>query len=112
MKHWGFKISSPRSLNIDDYNNEIYKLMTEKIPSANACIMCGNCTATCSANKFDKFSFRDVHLKFKYAKYDDLAKELDKCMLCGKCVLQCPRGINTRGIILYMRNFLNDNKEL
>jgi heterodisulfide reductase subunit C len=26
--------------------------------------------------------------------------EVEKCMLCGKCQLACPRGVNTRNVIL------------
>ena len=35
-----------------------------------------------------------------------LAAELDKCMLCGKCSLVCPRGVNTRAVIMNMRILL------
>lgn len=35
-----------------------------------------------------------------------LDKELAKCMLCGKCTLVCPRGLNLRPIIMNMRKLL------
>ena len=25
--------------------------------------------------------------------------EIKKCMLCGKCILVCPRGVNTRNVV-------------
>ena len=33
-------------------------------------------------------------------------EELSKCMLCGKCRLVCPRGINTREIVLTIKKHL------
>jgi heterodisulfide reductase subunit C len=29
-------------------------------------------------------------------------------MLCGKCRLQCPRGINTRGVVMLIKRELSD----
>ena len=31
---------------------------------------------------------------------DPIARMLQACMLCGKCTMVCPRGINTRHLIL------------
>jgi Fe-S oxidoreductase len=33
--------------------------------------------------------------------------EIAKCMLCGKCFLACPRGVNTRNIIIKINQALN-----
>ncbi|MBQ3174194.1 MAG: 4Fe-4S binding protein, partial [Alistipes sp.] len=35
-------------------------------------------------------------------------EELNKCMLCGKCRLVCPRGINTRAMIMLIKRKLGD----
>ena len=37
---------------------------------------------------------------------DNIEKETEKCMLCGKCFLICPRGVNNRNIILKVREAL------
>ena len=34
--------------------------------------------------------------------------EMNKCMLCGKCRLLCPRGINTRGVVMLIKRKLGD----
>ena len=34
--------------------------------------------------------------------------EINKCMLCGKCRLVCPRGINTRGVVMLIKRKLGD----
>ncbi len=30
---------------------------------------------------------------------DLLREEVKRCMLCGKCHLVCPRGVNTRNVV-------------
>ncbi len=108
MKNWGFKISKPRVLDFDTANLDAYNRLIEKVPSAHRCLMCGACTATCTANLHTEFNFRNCHLMFRRGQFDGLAEELDKCMLCGKCKLVCPRGVNTRAIIYNLRIVLSD----
>jgi heterodisulfide reductase subunit C len=33
----------------------------------------------------------------------ELESEIKKCMLCGKCQLVCPRGINLRNVIMLIK---------
>jgi heterodisulfide reductase subunit C len=108
MKNFGFNIASSRQLDMDNYDKESYNIVTSKVPSAKRCLMCGACTATCTAREHTDFNFRFVHLMFRRGQFENLAEELDKCMLCGKCRLVCPRGVNTRAIIYNMRIILND----
>jgi heterodisulfide reductase subunit C len=70
--------------------------------------MCGACSATCSAGNHTDFNFRLSHLMYRRGQFEGLASELDKCMLCGKCKMVCPRGVNTRAVVYNMRIFLND----
>ncbi|MBO4382071.1 MAG: 4Fe-4S binding protein, partial [Bacteroidales bacterium] len=44
--------------------------------------------------------------------YDRLEEELQKCMLCGKCTLVCPRGVNLRSLIINMRQILSNTTEI
>jgi succinate dehydrogenase/fumarate reductase-like Fe-S protein len=30
---------------------------------------------------------------------EPLREEVKRCMLCGKCLLVCPRGVNTRNVV-------------
>ncbi len=108
MKNWGFKISRPRAIDFDTADLAEYSKLVEKVPSAKRCLMCGACTATCSAGNHTDFNFRHSHLMYRRGQFEGLAEELDKCMLCGKCKMVCPRGVNTRAIIYNMRIFLND----
>jgi heterodisulfide reductase subunit C len=108
MKNWGYNISKSRTIDMDKADLESYKKITEIVPSAKRCIMCGACSATCSAREHTNFNFRKMHLMYRRGQLDTIADELDKCMLCGKCRLVCPRGVNTRAIIYNMRIQLKD----
>lgn len=106
MKQFGFTISSGRSINLDDTNFEKVDKLLELVPSYKWCIGCGGCTATCSAGAFADFNIRRIHTAFIRGQYSELDKKLRQCMLCGKCLLVCPRGVNTRALIVNMRRIL------
>ena len=59
--------------------------------------------ATCTTGNLTKFSLREIHILIKRGENDNLLKSLKKCMLCGKCTLVCPRGVNTRNIVVLAR---------
>lgn len=111
MINFGYKISAPHSIDLDNTDRGKYMQVLAVVPSYRYCIGCGGCTATCSAGQFTEFNIRKSHTLFSRGQYDKLTPEasdtnLDKCMLCGKCTLVCPRGVNTRGLILQMRQLL------
>jgi len=35
----------------------------------------------------------------KKGEIEPLREEVTRCMLCGKCLLVCPRGVNTRNVV-------------
>jgi len=35
----------------------------------------------------------------KRGENEQVREKIRKCMLCGKCILVCPRGVNTRNVI-------------
>jgi len=37
----------------------------------------------------------------------EVGDHLQKCMLCGKCLLVCPRGVDTRHMILSLLKYIN-----
>ena len=107
MANFGFTIKKPRSFNLSDSDLSKANALVEAVPSYKLCIGCGGCTATCSARQFTSFNIRNVHNSFRRGLYDNLASELRKSMLCGKCTLVCPRGVNLRSLIINMRQLLN-----
>jgi len=108
MKKFGFTISEGRSINYDEVNPDKAQRLLEIVPSYKLCIGCGGCSAACSAAGFTDFNIRRIHTAFNRAQYDGLDKQLQRCMLCGKCLLVCPRGVNTRALIINMRRLLNE----
>ena len=106
MKDFGYKISKPRVIDLDKADVGLYKELVSHVPSLKRCIMCGGCTATCLVNNHTEFNFRKCHLLFRQGQLDNLDKEMDKCMLCGKCMLVCPRGVSTRAVVQNMRILL------
>lgn len=106
MKKFGFSISQGRQLNLDEVSNEKVDKLLELVPSYKWCIGCGGCTATCTAADYTDYNIRKIHTSFQRGQYDGLESQLQKCMLCGKCLLVCPRGVNTRSLIINMRRLL------
>ena len=110
MKNFGFKIAQTRQINLDTADAARRAALMERVPSFHLCIGCGGCTATCTAGQLTDFNIRRLHTAFACGQTEGLREQLDKCMLCGKCVLVCPRGVNTRGLIMQMRALLAEER--
>jgi heterodisulfide reductase subunit C len=100
MTHFGYTISPDRQIDYDSNDRRIARYLAEHEPSFMVCIACGTCTATCSAALFTTFSLRELIGNIKRGEVRNIKTEAEKCMLCGKCQLACPRGVNTRNVIL------------
>ena len=106
MVDWGYTINKPRAIAYDANDHTWENALQEAVPVLRSCIGCGNCTATCTAGNFVPFNIRKPQTLVRRGEYAGLRKELDKCMLCGKCRLVCPRGINTRKMIVTLKRLL------
>jgi heterodisulfide reductase subunit C len=100
MEKFGFTISKGRQIDYESNDRRIAEYIFEKEPSFRACIECGGCAATCTTGNFTRFSLRELHILIKRGENDQVRQNLGKCMLCGKCTLVCPRGVNTRNIVV------------
>jgi len=98
MMDFGFSISPSSTLNLDKVDLSLYKELCKLEPDIKVCMSCGSCGATCTAGQFSGMSLRKVILDLQRGK--DITEMVDSCMLCGKCTMVCPRGINTRHLIL------------
>jgi heterodisulfide reductase subunit C len=103
MNKFGFSISAGRYIDYDFNNRDMADYLFEKEPSFRRCIECGGCSATCSTGNFTGFSLREIFIFIKRGENNQAGNKLKKCMLCGKCTLVCPRGVNTRNIIMLAR---------
>lgn len=107
-KNFGYAVTPDRQIDFDTNNHDICKAVAAAEPTLNLCISCGTCAATCSAAKFTDFSLRKVILQLRRGETRDLASEVSKCMLCGKCQLVCPRNVSTRNLVIQLSRVLND----
>lgn len=99
MEKFGFSLSKARVIDYDANDRSIVDYIIEREPSLNLCIECGCCTATCTTGNFTAFSLREIHILLKRGENGQVRQKIRKCMLCGKCILVCPRGVNTRNVV-------------
>lgn len=97
---FGFKLSPSSAVNLDRVDLSLYERLLALEPDAKICMACGSCSAACTAAPFTGMSVRKVLLAIQRGKEKEAAAMLSGCMLCGKCTMVCPRGINTRHLIL------------
>jgi heterodisulfide reductase subunit C len=100
MKKFGYSISKGRQIDYDSNDRKIADYILEREPSFSLCIECGGCSATCTTGNLVKFSLRELHILIKRGENDLVRENMKKCMLCGKCSLVCPRGVNTRNVVV------------
>jgi heterodisulfide reductase subunit C len=103
MERFGFSISKGRQIDYDANSRHIADFITEREPSFRACIECGCCSATCTTGNFTSFSLRELQILLRRGENDKVREDISKCMLCGKCTLVCPRGVNTRNVVTLAR---------
>jgi heterodisulfide reductase subunit C len=103
MDKFGFTISKGRQIDYESNDRSVADYIASREPSFLKCIECGGCSATCTAGSFTKFSLRELQILIRRGENDQVRNNIRKCMLCGKCILVCPRGVNTRNIIALAR---------
>ena len=100
MIDFGFGVSPSSRMNLDNADKEKFRELAIAEPDVLKCMACGSCSASCTAAAFEETSLRRAILSLQNGLCDDASKLLSHCMLCGKCTMVCPRGINTRHLIL------------
>lgn len=100
MVDFGFGLVPSSRINLDLFDKDKYGELVKIEPDARICMACGSCTAVCTAGKFVHTSLREAIEDILNAKNDKALESLQACQLCGKCSMVCPRGINTRHLIL------------
>lgn len=111
MEKFGFSISKGWQIDYDANSRHIASYISEREPSFRACIECGCCSGTCTTGNFTRFSLREIQILLKRGENKAVRDEIRKCMLCGKCILVCPRGVNTRNVITLARQAFQKFKE-
>lgn len=109
MNFWGYNISESRSIQYDKNDKRMAETIAREVPSSKLCIGCGGCTAGCTTGNLTDFNIRKIQMLMKRGEDKEAREQLSKCMLCGKCMLVCPRGVETRKMILAMINYMKNN---
>lgn len=99
VNKFGFSINRSRLINYDTSDRHVRKYITDREPSFRLCFACGGCTATCTAGQHTTFNLRKLNTFIRRGEIEPLREEVTRCMLCGKCLLVCPRGVNTRNVV-------------
>ena len=100
MEKFGFSISKGRQIDYGSNDRSVAEYIYANEPSFRLCIECGCCSATCTTGNLTAFSLRELQILIKRGENEQVKQNLKKCMLCGKCILVCPRGVNTRNVIV------------
>ncbi len=103
MNTFGFQVNESRTIDFDTFDDSVLAYVLKNEPSFLRCLSCGGCTATCSAGNLIDFNIRKLNLLLRRGETEGLSKEIDKCMLCGKCTLVCPRDINIRNVVMLIK---------
>jgi heterodisulfide reductase subunit C len=103
MGDFGFSIMKERHIDYDSNDRSVAEYIAEYEPSFRLCIECGCCSATCTSGNFTHFSLRELQILLKRGENSFVRENINKCMLCGKCILVCPRGVNTRNVVMLAR---------
>jgi len=107
---FGFKINKSAQIDLDKADDSLYRKICSIEPSLKLCIFCGSCAATCSAGQFTSFSFRKISIDLRRGMIKDVKEDISKCMLCGKCILVCPRNVNTRHVLFHLKKHFDENE--
>ena len=107
---FGISISPSSRIDLDKLKRDKWLKLVKIEPDALKCIACGGCCASCTGGVFTNVSLRSAILFLQNGKETEALKLLKGCMLCGKCQMICPRGINTRHLIISINKIYSDEK--
>ncbi|MCF0166929.1 MAG: 4Fe-4S dicluster domain-containing protein [Bacteroidales bacterium] len=97
---FGYCLAPSNAVKVDKTTDWRFEKLCALESDVLKCIGCGSCTAVCSAGHFSQMNLRQCILSLSRGQWEKSVRSLSRCMLCGKCLMVCPRGINTRHLIL------------
>jgi len=107
MNFWGFSISEARVIDYDKNDKSLVTAMPPAPPPPLSCAGGGGAPPSCTAGNLTEFNIRKLQMLVKRGETKEVGDHLQKCMLCGKCLLVCPRGVDTRHMILSLLKYIN-----
>ena len=109
MTDFGFTRAKSSTVNLDEVDTSLYRMIVQVEPDVRRCMECGSCSSVCTAAPLSGMSVRKVIHALERG--TDISAMLSGCMLCGKCTMVCPRGINTRHLILSLERYYKKEGE-
>ena len=103
MTDFGFSRSESQTLQLDKQDLSLLQRIAQNDPDILTCMACGSCAASCTSGAYLPMNLRQVILYIQRGLAEEALQQTAHCMFCGKCSLVCPRGINTRPLILAIR---------
>lgn len=100
MVNFGYGLLKSSRIDLDSADEAKFGSLVSAEPDVLKCIACGSCTAVCTAGRFRSTSLRSAIEELRNGREDVALDMLKSCQFCGKCAMVCPRGINTRHLIL------------
>lgn len=98
MIDFGYSITKSNRLDLDTADTSVSQEIASQERSLLQCIGCGTCTGGCTAGQFTPHNPRRMQLLLRYGQTEGLEEQLNRCMVCGKCQMLCPRGVDLRSI--------------
>lgn len=97
MKQFGFTTLKKNSVNIYQTDKSLWQEMQTIAPEIKGCLSCGACAAACPINSAsNNLSIRKTIIEMNRG--IDISSSINKCQMCNRCSLVCPKGLNTRRV--------------
>ena len=100
MAGFGYTLTKSSRIDLDSRDLQKWNSLVTLEGDVLKCMACGSCTASCTAGKFAKTSLRSAILSLQNGQEKQAMEFVQSCLLCGKCLMVCPRAINTRNLLL------------
>jgi len=110
MIDFGYALTPSSRIDLNKESSSLHTTLFTLSPDISKCIGCGSCVASCSSGRITDTSLRKAILLIDRGLEEEALPLIKGCMLCGKCRIVCPRGINTRDIILVINETLKKKK--
>jgi heterodisulfide reductase subunit C len=103
MIEFGYKISPDRQMDYDLNPKRVLDYIRSEEKTIDGCMSCGTCSSACTAAHTSDYSLRRLILLARRGEEKEIKEMVFRCRLCGKCMIACPRNVNTRNIIYLMQ---------
>ena len=110
MAKFGYSLTPSSRIDLNKINKKKWNRLVALEPDVLKCMACGSCTASCTAGKFVRTSLRSAILYLQNGQEKEALEYIQSCLLCGKCIMVCPRAINTRHLLLSINKIYASEK--